>query len=511
MTQSSLTLELTEKKCREDLNFFAGFCIPEESVFAYPEFYLIVWQFLLYQIIKVKSAYGTVYRFALGLPRGHLKTTYAKLLIAFGITYKLFDFVLIVAASEDRAQDILSDVYGILTSANFIKLYGTWTAAQSKNTKEVKIAHWQGREVILVAIGAGTSLRGINIKNKRPDFMLLDDVQTKENDNSPTDSKRLLQWILSTLLKARSPKGCFIFYLGNMYSDHCILKQLQDSKQWTTLITGAILADVKALWPELRSIDSLLEEYEHDAALGEADIWFAEIMNDPQSVKKSLFPTGKIEPSPYDEENELAVSASFITIDPAGYRRTSDQNVCVAHGIIDDIPIILEMIGGRWNPEETIRNAVTLALNHNATVIGIESIAYQQTLKFWMELYLTNWELSDYITIIELHSGIRSKESRIREWTKQVTANLYHVLRKNDRAILLFEGLRYKLGQKENVDDYLDTCAYGLDVINKHRDELEYDFSFQAEQKARNAADAPRVIPYNSILDQPRGSINGYV
>ena len=495
-----LTPEQAVEGCKTDPNFFSRFAMPEVHEYDIPEFYTEVWFFLLQRIISVRDTLHSVFRFALGLPRGHAKTTFSKLLIAYGILFGLFDFVLIVGSSEDRAQDILDDIDGILGSDNVRKVFGDWNSprAVERDTREVKIRNFLGREVILAAVGAGTALRGINIRNRRPGFILLDDVQTKENDESPAERDRLLRWILATLLKSRDPKHCFIFYIGNMYSEQCILKQLQNNKMWTTLITGAILADGSALWPQLHPLDNLLEEYEHDSSLGKADIWFAEIMNDPQSVTQSLFPDGSIPDSPYAEDAELEVQASFITVDPAGFRSDSDDNVVVAHKLVDDIPIITEIRAGKWDPETTILEAIDCAIDNRSTYIGIESVAYQQTLKFWMELYLDSYGLDNNILVIEIKPGIASKHSRIRAWVSNVLNNNYNVLRSVDRALILWQGIRYRAGKKNNQDDILDGCAFGDYMLNKHRDELEYSFGIvpgiSADVKAR-------VIGHNTPMD----------
>jgi len=495
-----VTREQAIESCKTDLNFFSRVAIPQVHDNDLPVFYGEIWFFLLAQIISVRDTLHSIFRFALGLPRGHAKTTFSKLLVAYGILFGLFDFVLIVGSSEDRAQDILDDINGILGSDNIRKLFGDWNGptAVERDTREVKIRNFLGREIILAAVGAGTALRGINIRNRRPGFILLDDVQTKENDESPAERDRLLRWILSTLLKSRDPKHCFVFYIGNMYSEQCILKQLQSNRMWTSLITGAILADGTALWEELHPLKNLLEEYEHDASLGKADIWFAEIMNDPQSVTQSLFPDGRIPDCPYAEDAELEIQASYITIDPAGFRKDSDDNVVACHKIVDDTPMVAEIRAGKWDPETTILEAIDCAIDNSCTHIGVESVAYQQTLKFWIELYLQMYHLDDSITVLEIKPGIAAKHSRIRAWVGNVLGGNYPILRSVDRALVLYQGIQYRAGKKDNQDDILDGCAFGDYMLNKHRDELEYQFGITPSIDRSIKA---RVVSMNTPMD----------
>ena len=97
--------------------------------------------------------------------------------------------------------------------------------------------------------------------------------------------------LVGTIFKAVSHRGRrTIVYVGNLYSDECILQQFRKNPHWTSLVTGAILEDGSPLWPELVSLKELKESYEHDEALGLSHIWFAEVMNDPQSILHSLLP-----------------------------------------------------------------------------------------------------------------------------------------------------------------------------------------------------------------------------
>ena len=497
---TEITIEEAKENCKTDLNFLSRFCIEDIHEDDYPEFYSEIWFFVIQKIFEVKYTLHAIFRFALGLPRGHAKTTLSKLLVVYGILFGLFDFVLIVGSSEPRAQDILDDINAILGGSNVRKTFGDWNhpRAIERDTREVKIRNFLGREIILAAVGVGTSLRGINIRNRRPGFILMDDVQSKENDDSPPERERIIRWILSTLLKARDPKHCFVLFIGNMYSEQCILKQLQNHRQWTSLITGAILADGTALWPALHPLNNLLDEYEHDAALGKADIWFSEIMNDPQSLTQSLFPEGTIPDCPFAEDTELEIQASYVTIDPAGFRSDSDENVVVTHYIVADTPMVVDIRAGVWDPEKTILEALDAATIHKSTHIGVESVAYQQTLKFWMELYIKRMQIEDFIKVVEMHPGMASKESRIRVWVSNVLESNYYILRQLDKALILWQGIRYRKGKKENQDDILDGCAFGDFMINKHRDELEFEFGQTPHMDEETAA---HVQANNTPLD----------
>lgn len=446
---------------KTDLNFFASLAIPTVMKSPFPDFYVSIFHML---ISRDASQIGRIMRFALGLPRGHAKTTFIKVLIAWLIVYDKIKFVIIICASEPLALEIVADISDILGSPNMEAVYGRWQDQLLSDSKELKKAFYHGRNVSIVGKGEGSSMRGINIKHERPDLILFDDAQTKECDESEVESAKFRRRFVATL-KIIAPHGDrLIVYIGNMYSDTCMLYQLKENSRWISLITGAILEDGSPLWPELHSLDELLDSYLHDVELMEEEVWFAEVMNDPV-VRANAMLEGEV---PFYDEPfaDILPDGVFITIDPAGFRDTSDDNVIVTHYVHDGKGIIRKINAGIKDPEELIKAALADALEHGASVIGVEETGYQQTLLFWLRKYMTAMKITD-IEIVPLKPKNRSKESRIRLFVREVVAGNYHI-HKDVRAVWMWQAVKYKLGKKNNKDDILDATAYGLDMRSEH-------------------------------------------
>jgi len=471
-----------------DINFYAGLALPSVMVSALPRFYLAAFQIL---VTRAPHQIGKILRFALGLPRGHAKTTFIKVIVSWLIVYDRISFALIICANESLAEELLSDINEILGSYNMELVYGQWQNALVKggDSKELKKAYYHDRPVILAARGAGSSVRGLNIKHTRPDFILCDDMQTRENDESVAERTRLRRWMVATLFKLLAPRGDrLIVYIGNMYSEECILYQLQQNPAWVSMVTGAILADGEPLWPELHSLDSLMESFFHDESLNEADVWFAEVMNDPTSKATSLL--GDPLPLPDFDIHKVIPDGVYITVDPAGFRDTSDDNVIVVHGVFNGQGHIMDASIGIKDPKQLILETLGLAIEYGASVIGVEANGYQQTLGFWFKELMGPLGLST-IQVVELGSHGRSKEARIRQFIAELY-NCSYYLSEKIRAIFIWQAMKYKLGQKKNKDDFLDACAYGLDMRNEYwhlikNNRREEQFMLQARVVDNNA------------------------
>jgi len=451
-----------------DINFFAALALPHVMVSPLPAFYIVVWQIL---VNRKDADLGKILRFALGLPRGHAKTTFIKVVICWLIVYDRISFPLIVCANEALAEQILADIDDILSSANMEAVYGSWSAGKTTDSKELKKAVYHRRAVVIAAKGAGSSLRGLNIKHTRPDFILCDDAQTRENDESPTERARLLRWLVATCFKVIAPAGDrTIVYVGNMYSEECILRMFQKNASWVSLVTGAILDNGQPLWPELHSLESLMESYFHDEELGLALLWFAEVMNDPQGAATSLLPAPLPE-NPLEGIRAEDCDGVFMTIDPAGFRQASDANEIILHGVAEGKGLILDRLSSAIepeldNPEKLVLRSLEMAVWSGASLIAVEDTGYQQTLLFWFTKYMADLMISGIEIVPVSHHG-RTKETRIRLFIQELYAyNAY--IAQAVRAAYVWQATHYKIGQKKNKDDLLDAVAYHLDVRNEY-------------------------------------------
>jgi hypothetical protein len=446
-----------------DINFFAALCLPAVMVSPLPAFYVAIFNIL---VTRTPEQLGKILRFALGLPRAHAKTTFIKIIICWLIVYDKYSFIAVICATDDLAQNLIGDISDALGSPNMEEVYGKWTMQLSTDNKEEKKASYHGRAVIIKAKGAGSALRGLNIKHQRPDLIFFDDAQTKECDDSPTERDKFRKWLVATfklIAPVTQTPNRLIIYVGNMYSEDCILFQLKNNPSWVSLITGAILEDGNPLWPQLHPLDELMESYFHDEALNEADVWFAEVMNDPVSKSLSLL-HGPLGISTLEDHEEP--DGVFITIDPAGFRAASDDNVIVVHYVHNGRGHIAEIESGVKDPEQLILASIRLAMKHGASLIGVEDVAYQQTLLFWLNKYFDQFKIHG-IEVVPLKPKGRSKESRIRLFVSELYSGNYFLM-EGPKPVFVWQAMKYKIGKKDNKDDVLDACAYGLDVRNEY-------------------------------------------
>lgn len=457
-TDSAAAAEMS----RRDFNFLAMLVSPESFIFSFPPFYLAIFQILTAFKSKIE-------RFAIGIPRGFAKTTFIKLLCLWYILFSQRRFILIVGAAEKLALNTLADICDMLSSRNIRILFGNWQAHMEEDTKEQKVFYFRGRTIILKAIGAGTAIRGINRKDSRPDVMIMDDIQGREDANNKELSDSLLQWILGTLMKARSNTGCTYIYVGNMYPVNCILEKLRNNRMWTSFVVGGILEDGTSLWEELKPIEELLDEYQSDTEMNHPEIFIAEVLNSTEIAPASGLDISRIPQLPsyfLDLLQDDAADASFILIDPSSGKKTSDDMTFCHFSLCDGIPVFDELVAGTFTPLESIKTAIEMGMRRGTRLICVEDVAYQSTLLFWFEHYCEEQGITGFEFQPVSPKG-RAKNDRIkRGLLKCIASEIY--LHPRVRGQVLSQALEWNPLKVNNKDDIIDPIGYVEEVIRDY-------------------------------------------
>jgi hypothetical protein len=438
---------------KQDIDMLAGLAMPTVFEFPYPPILRAVWSLLLKWVVG-RNKFPQL---ALGIPRGHAKTTLVKLFILYCILYTDCRFILVIGQTLQRAEDILADVVDMLNEKNIKDLYGDWKIGLEKNITELKKFVFRGRPIILAAIGAEGSLRGMNLKNERPDVMIFEDVQSKECSESDVQSAALERWMIGTAMKAKSPKGCLFIFVGNMYpGPNSILKKLKSNPRWIKFISGAILANGTALWPELRSLQSLLDELDNDIAMAHPEIFFSEVLNDTEAGINTRTDLAKIKDWPWREDEEP--QGKFIIIDPSANKQGGDEVAIGYCEVYDAVPALREVIEERLSPGNTIRRALLLALCNGVRCIAVESTSYQATLLYWFGVIATQLCISG-IEFVEVHSGSVSKNSRISTMLRSLTAGEI-IIHPSVKSQVIHQIANWNPLRRNNVDGILDLMVY---------------------------------------------------
>ena len=455
-----------------DLNFLAKFVAPEICKYDFPDNLQSIWQMMVRGLIDMEDFIAEA-RYVLGIPRSFAKTTLMKLALVYNTIFSTKNFMLVVGSTNPKAEAIIKDVIAMLRSPQMESVFGVIDKFE-KNSAAHKEFTFLGKPVVFFARGVLTDLRGVNIGNKRPNFILCDDMQSEENAKSPTESDALITWFSSTLVEVADPEGYMFVYVGNTYAhDGALITHLIKDPEWTSNTIGAITADGKSLWEELKPIEKLLSGYLQAKKLGKEANWLAQMMNAIDinmntNVDLDLVESKSMETWGILESHPSEPVVKYIVIDPASSRENADD-VAIAYceSYVNQIPVIQNLTSKKRNPMTTIQDAIKLCLDNDCYVILIEGIAYQQTLQFWMDYFLDEWGI-DWIQVSIFNAHRSSKNTRIlNSFDYLETGDI--VLSPQALDVFKLQAKPFNHLKTNNLDDGLDAISEAkLQLQDKH-------------------------------------------
>lgn len=205
---------------------------------------------------------------ALEAPRGHSKTTVG--LIGIPLYQALnepdtYRHYLIIQSNGTKADAVnIAIKMEIEENPVIRRIHGDMRGAIWNNSQFVL-----RNGICFTAVGAGTSIRGVQYRTVRPDWINLDDLYDEEDIYNPEGARKKTEWFWSTLFPARNKSRRWSKFnvQGTAINEQDALYRLEQDPNFTFKRFSATLEDGTPLWPELNSAKDLAQER---ASMGDA-------------------------------------------------------------------------------------------------------------------------------------------------------------------------------------------------------------------------------------------------
>jgi hypothetical protein len=234
-------------------------------------------------------------------PRGVGKTTWERIDSLHDICYHLEDIVVFYGNTATDAQFHLESIKAELESnARLISVYGDLVPANSSKSRKWTNKHIEttnGMNMLCRGKGKG---RGINIKNKRPTKVILDDVEDDDQVKSKEGREKLHNWLFQVVYPSVDRKRGRIKMIGTVLSRHAEVLSFFHNFGG---IKRKIIENGKSIWPEMYSLASI---YKIKKDIGSRK-FAQEYMNQPINEELSIIKQGWI--------------GRFSTLNPVGLRK----------------------------------------------------------------------------------------------------------------------------------------------------------------------------------------------
>ena len=463
--QVILRTQEIELAAKESLDMLAALALPLVYKYLFPRVFLSIWAWLKTYVHKKRD----FSQLAIGLPRGFAKTSVIKLFVLYAILFTDKKFILIIAGTASKAENIIADISGMLSEPNILKVFGNWKLKILSDRQDKKNFSFRGRDIILMGVGAQADIRGITLNNERPDIIIFDDIQTREDADSEQVALKLETWMYGTAMKAKSPEGCLFIFIANMYpTKWSLLRRIKHNPNWIKFITGGILEDGTSLWEDLQPIKQLLVEFQNDYIAGRKEIFFAEVLNDENATVNDRIDLTKLPRCPY-EKGDIH-QGNYVIVDPATDKSNADAISIGYFELFDEKPVGMEIEEGRFSFKDTGKKCIAMALKNKCYLIVVEANAYQYVLKEEIESQLRDLGIIS-VYVVPIYSGRAAKNTRILGMFKSLQKGDIYVhhsqMPKVSSQIVPFNPLK-----TNNTDGILDLLTYAERVPKEYAEFL---------------------------------------
>lgn len=372
--------------------------------------------------VEMYNAYQQHARVCVVCPRGHGKSSTARIYLLHQILYKYCKYVVIIGSNEDMAGQNLRWIRDQFTdNPKLIEIYGNlfnkskWSETEFITTSKVKVT----------AKGEGQKIRGMNEKG-RPDLIYIDDLEDDEMVATKERRDKVSLWLRQTVLPVKSKHGRIIM-TGTILDNDSLLKKVsknlvKDHIPWKVLFYQAVNVDKDgkefALWEEMKPLSELkaLQEVDPEA-------FAKEFQNDPRAGLMAVFkPEWYVH---YDKEQlDRGTSEVFMNGEPLTLLASTDLAVSAKQGADFSVVMITGM-DRKMNlyvldiarirtadPDEVMSLIFDTCKAWNCDIVTMEVVAFQNTFVRFFEKAMD--DRKQYLSIIELTRPSRTKLQRIK-------------------------------------------------------------------------------------------------
>ncbi|MFI3322440.1 MAG: hypothetical protein R3Y50_07950 [Rikenellaceae bacterium] len=162
--------------------------------------------------------------------RGHAKSTHVDVMIPMWLMMQKrreINVMVLVSKSEDAAKILLGDIQAELQyNKRYIHDFGVQYNAG--NWQDGEFATKEG--VAFFARGRGQSPRGLRYRDKRPNYIVIDDLDDDELCENEKRVNKLVEWVKEALFGAFSADGGRFIMVGNLIGKCSVLAKVSASK-----------------------------------------------------------------------------------------------------------------------------------------------------------------------------------------------------------------------------------------------------------------------------------------
>lgn len=348
--------------------------------------------------------------------RDGAKTSLLRIATAKRISYGLSRVAVFTSAAQRHAERTIRWVRRqVETNSYWAQTFGLRKGDKWSDSEIEVINTILDQRTTLLAIGMTGQTRGVNIDDYRPDFWAVDDPNNEENTNTEEAREKTDELFFGAMQNTlvpitENPHSKMVLAQTSLQKDDLINKCHRDPT-WKTSKFSILGPDNRSRWESRWPTDLVLKQKQAFIARGQIHIWMREKECKIVPSEGRAF----MDPKFYDYLPTNLIT--YTALDPAREKHANPKKAhkaaVVTIGIHTSGIYLLEMYAQKGkNPEELWAEYFRQVTKWNPRQTGVESIGYQQTLKWYFEKKMA--EMNFYVPIRSIEDK-RKKADRIRQ------------------------------------------------------------------------------------------------
>ncbi len=324
-------------------------------------------------------------------PRGIGKTSIAIALCAKKLLFQMANFIVYVSNSSSSAEQQTENLKFELNANEFVKkVFGPIKTKSAEGIDESfsKRAWVSSYGAMVYPRGSGQQVRGLLYHSKRPDLIVIDDLENTESVANEELRIKLKTWFKADLEKCttRLNKDYQFIYIDTLKHEDALLQDLLDSSEWKSVRLEICDDDYNPTAPEFMSKEDILVEVAAHRESGMMDVFYREFRNIPISKEDSVFRAEYFKH--YNEPDLMSPKvgkAPYLTnvviCDPAkSVKLHSADSAIVCWGIdrTSKRMYFRDCYAEKMYPDELIEQALMMVKRFNAIILAVEVTSLEQ-------------------------------------------------------------------------------------------------------------------------------------
>lgn len=300
------------------------------------------------------------------------KSTLTEEAVALMAALQEFRNCIVIGASYARAVERLESIgHELETNPSLREAFGelrgykTWTESKKLLSNGV----------IIQAIGAGQSLRGVKYHEFPPDFVMIDDLEDEESTRTPAARQEMLRWLYKTLIAALA-KHARIRFLGNRLDPDAVIVKISQDALWEhyrypIMVKSLETGEDEATWPDQFPLEWIYAKRAELQRQGLFDDFNQEYMCEADAPESKIF-----KPEHFAQIVQPRIrtwEACYAMVDPAkSSNKRSATTAIVVWSWIGARLIVWECRIGSWAPDGVIDQIFEIDTLYRPVFLGIE-------------------------------------------------------------------------------------------------------------------------------------------